>query len=197
MMARPPVGTVAQSESRTALFAYVACRLAGVAVADQAAFYATVLRVKIGRTSAEEAAKRRRHEQPGRRRRGPASADPPAPVLPENAALRGWLLVEEHKLNLSTAMIRFPGAGARQGELLRDLARVRGVRQLFELSERADVIAIVIYDGEEDRQRLRAELGELVDSMIWEGVESESHSPAADTWQHLAQRAASSEDLLA
>lgn len=196
-MARTPVGTVPQRQSRTALFSYIAGRLAGVCVTDQARFYEVELRVRIGRDGAEHAAGLRRHPQPGKRARGPAPAQPQPVVRPEDAALREWLLVEEHKLDLDSAMIRFPGSGRRQSDLLRGLDGVHGVRQVIELSEQRDVLAIVIFDGRDDRRRLRAELEELAWSMIWEDIESESHDPATATWKHLARHAAGGEGLLA
>jgi hypothetical protein len=197
IVARPPVGTVPQRQSRTALFAYVAGRLAGISLAEQPGFFEAQLGVKIGRDGAEGAAARRRHPQPGKRKRGPIASAPQSPVQAEDAALFDWLLVEEHKLGLDTALIRFPGVGKRQGELLGALSKVRGVRQILELSRERDIIAVVVFDGRDDRMRLRTELEEFAVAMVWEDIESETHRPAITAWKHLAQRAARIEGFVA
>jgi hypothetical protein len=106
------------------------------------------------------------------------------------------LLVEEHKLDLDTAVVRFPGVGKRQSDLLGKLLTVRGVRQILELATDRDLLVVVVFDGRSDRIRLRAELEELADSMTWEDIESETHRPAIATWKHLARRAGRAEGFL-
>jgi hypothetical protein len=192
-VARPSVGNIPQTESRTALFAHIAGRLAGVPVAAQVDFFRSELRVAIGRDGADAVAASHRHPDPRKRRRGRAPGQPRPDVSPESAALRDWLLVEELKLDLDLAIVRFPGAGAKQGRLLQALTRLAGVRQVFELTERRDLLAVLLFDGRRDRRRLRAELEELADVMVWEDIESESSLPAVTTWARLAQAAATNE----
>jgi len=193
-MARPPVGNVPQAQSRTALFAYIAGKLAGVPVAGLAAFYTNELRVNIGREGAEHAAAARRHAVPGKRRRGPTPATTEPPPRPEDAALREWLLVEEHKLDLFTALVRVRGIdGETPGDLLKRVQEIRGVRQVFELSEHWEIVTVVVYEGRLDRERLKTELQELAIVQSFEDIGTETHQPALATWKYLARRAAAAE----
>ncbi len=191
-MPRTPVGKVNKDVSRTALYAYIAARLHGVRTADQDRFFREGLRVLVGQKSAARAATRTRGssrsteggERTATRR---ARRKPP---------FRDWVLVDENRLGFELAVVRFPGQGGRQKELVKALKKVVGVRQIIETEESGDVLAILIFAGLEQRRDLRARLEELSERFFWENVLSETHEPALVTWQELARTAADAEGLL-
>jgi hypothetical protein len=190
---------VAQARSRTAIFAFVAARLADIPRAEFAEFCRNELGVGLGAAALHAAGKRRRHPAPRKAPRGPKPrpGDEPAEASPptEDRAFRDWLMVEEHKLGLDTALVRLEGDERPPTELLENLARIPGVRQVIDLAQRRDVLIVVIFNGRHDRQRLRGQLEELDRNMLWEDIEHESWWPAMDTWKSLAQRAAEEEML--
>lgn len=191
-MARTPVGKVNKDVSRTALYAYIAARLHGVRTADQDQFFRTQLGVLVGQKSAARAATRVR----GSSRSGEGRGRPAKRGRRRKHVLRDWLLVDENELGLELALVRFPGSGRRQKELVEALGKLVGVRQIIETERSGDVLAIVMFSGLDVRRDLRARLEELSDRLFWDNVLSESHQPALATWRALATKAAVAEHLL-
>jgi hypothetical protein len=191
-MARTPLGTKPQSQTRTALFAYVAAQLAGIPIrAFDETFRAWGLAVRQDGASGaaslvkeQPLAKRRRGRQPSRR----------TAVL--DAAVRDWLLIDELRLGIELAILRFPGDGTPQADLIRRLRATPGVRQLLETAHKRDVVAIVLFSGARGRQEVRAQVDEIAERVIWDDVLSETWDPAARTWRALALAAAAEEELL-
>lgn len=119
--------------------------------------------------------------------------------MPSPAArgcFREWLLIDELRLSLEVALVRFPGAGSRQGELLAGLAATVGVRHVVETGHRRDVYAFVVFDGVQQRRELRARLEEFTKALEWDDVLFETHEPSIEMWRDLAHRAAETESLL-
>src|SRR5947207_2841916 len=139
-MARPPVGAVAQAESRGALFAFITARLYGSPTREHDAFFRDELGIRVSRSGAETAARPYRLTSPRKRPRGTARSEPSR----REPILRDWLLVDERRLNLETVLLRFPGDGRRQSALLAMLDDVPGIRQVIETASRREVVAIAV-----------------------------------------------------
>jgi hypothetical protein len=190
-VARTTLGTRRQDTSRTALFAYVAAQLAGLSTGQINETFRS-WGLAITQDSATRAASAARvpstKQRPGRR---------PSRVAARKSSnvLRDWLLVDELRLDLEVAFIRWPGNGARQSELIAGLSSTDGVRHIFETSRARDVYAIVVFDGVEQRRALRARLEELADVLEWEDILFETQEPSISLWRMLAQRAAQTENL--
>jgi hypothetical protein len=191
-MARPPVGTVRQSSSRTALFAYITARLHGSPPRDHDEFFRQEIGVAIGRDGAERAARPHRFESPRKKTRG----TPAGPVTRVDGALRDWLLVDEQRLGLETALIRFPGDGRKQTELLDILKALPGIRQVVETAPRREIVVIAVFRDAQARRDLRAQLEEVAGRILWEEILEETHTPALATWAALARGAAVTEQLV-
>jgi hypothetical protein len=127
--------------------------------------------------------------RPGRHGKG-TSAAPSA-----SGSFRDWTLVDELRLGLEIALVRFPGRGSRQDELLRGLSNTSGVRQILETARVRDVYAVLVFDGVHQRRALRARLEELTEDLEWDDVLYETHEPTAAMWRDLARRAAQAEGL--
>lgn len=170
-MARPSDGTVAKEKSRTALFAYVAARLAQTPYKDHSSFFAKAGLDISGKAGAVA---------------GKA----------KKSALTRWLVVDEPDLDLDVSLLRFP-PGAESNRTFSVLADLPGVRQLIQLGTTGEVVAIVVFDGARARRELRAAIEEHVGVRpIWEDVERETFAPARRTWRELARRVAREEGLL-
>jgi hypothetical protein len=103
--------------------------------------------------------------------------------------------VNEERLGVERALVRFPGKGRRQGALIAALKTCPGVRQVIELSAAGDVLAILLFRGPGDRKAVRSALEEMDRPMYWDDVVLEDHEPAISTWQRLLRRAAEDEGL--
>ena len=176
-MPRPPDGTTSKERTRTALFAYIAARLHGrQAKADEDALFGQ-LGLNVSSTAAQNAA--RHHRQ--------SFARP---------ALRKWLLIDEPRLDLDVAVLRFEGCGHRQQGLVETLNEMPGLRQILELSGSFEVLAVAIFDGRVARGDLKARVQEATGlDPAWFDIERESWAPSTATWAALAQRAADKEGL--
>jgi len=192
-MARPSVGTVPQATSQTGLFAYIAARLHGSPPRDHSRFFRDELGVAVGRNGAEAAAKPHRFESPHQKRRG----SPAGPITRRDSALRDWLLIDEQQLGLETALIRFPGDGRKQTQLIGMLDHLPGVRQVVETAPRREIVIVAVFSGARARQELRARLEEVAEQMIWDEILKETHVPSLVTWAALSREAAVRESLLA
>jgi len=194
-MARTPLGPHPQPATRTALFAYFAARLASVPVRGFGEFFDR-LGLVVGADGAQRAAAAVRYRSPWKRRagrRGRAPSEPPS-VPP---AFREWLLIDELRLDLDLHLVRFPGRGSRQTELLRTLRQLAGVRQVMETADDRAIFAVVITAGAGARRDLRARLEEVTDRMYWHEILFETHEPTMGTWEALAREAALDDGLVA
>ncbi|HAL27646.1 MAG TPA: hypothetical protein DCP25_13065 [Chloroflexi bacterium] len=191
-MPRHSVGGVAQSNSRTALFAYIAARLHGCPVRGHDAFFSDELGVIASRTGAEKAARPYRDVSERKLPRGTAAVGPTR----REPVLRDWLLIDEQRLDLETVLLRFPGDGRRQSDLLAMLNHLPGIRQVIETASRREVVAIAVFRDAQTKRRLRAALEEVAEHIIWEEVLTESHEPALRTWQVLTRAEAADENRL-
>lgn len=171
-MPRPPDGKVAKGGSRTALFAYVAARLALNPRKQDSEFFRRELQVDV-------------HEKAGR---DAAAAAP--------SSLRKWLLVREVDLDLDVSVLRFSPGERSSEQIVEALESISGVRQIIQLATSGEVLAIVIFDGAQARRELRAVLQERLQMRPnWDEVERETFQPALRTWQDLARKAAEDEGL--
>jgi hypothetical protein len=193
-MARKPTGAVPFAQSSTGLFAFIAARLAGHSDLSAGPFLRG-LGLKITAAGSRRAATPYLEVSPHKKKRGPARAA--AVAVPRRPAIREWLLVDESKLGLEKALVRFPGNGLARPELRRALERLAAVRQVLELEYDRELVAIVVFADAEARAALQAQLAELTtDARIWDGIIHETHLPARRLWSELARRAAAGEDLL-
>ena len=195
-VARTAVGTRPQRESRTALYAYFAARLAGIpSHAFDAYFKGLGLRVRSD--GAKRACRGLKYVPPTKRRAGRSTAKRVGAVELDQAVFRDWLLVHELRLDLEVALVKFPGIGAHQGNLIRVLGQVAGVRHIIETAHVRDVFAIVVFSGPRERRELQARLEEVGERREWDDVLFETQEPTSRMWEDLARRAAATEDLLA
>jgi hypothetical protein len=115
---------------------------------------------------------------------------------PPTGRVRDWILTDDIALDLEIAVVRFPGTGARQGDLLAALRGVNGVRHVLDLSHDRSVIAIVVFPDANHRRAIRAQLEEVSTSLEWDDVLFESQESTINTWRWLARAAAEAEGLL-
>jgi hypothetical protein len=195
---RPTHGALPQEQSKTAIRAFVAAKLAG---RQDSGFYTDELGVLVNATAAGRAGHRLLWHPPGYQPPGPkpkGGQSPPSADRPE-AALRDWLAVDTQALDLGIALVTCLAPSRRaQLTLYRDVRRLPGVLQAF-LAASGDarhVFALVVTDGEVDRRRLRANLDGLATEWRWHELDQQTTTPAVATWRHLARLAARSEDLL-
>src|SRR5262249_22212672 len=105
-------------------------------------------------------------------------------------------LVDEPKLGLDVALLRFMGTDSRQTDVLVGLSTMTGVRQVLELAGTFEVLAIVVFDGADARRSLKARIQEATGAdPAWFDLESESWTPSLHTWAELARRTARGDDL--
>jgi len=174
-MTRPPVGLRPQADSRTAVAANVASRLAGTGSSRTArdTWLQRDLGVKLRSNGLDRAAQRSRR------------------------AIRSWLLVDEPRLaiDLEKAVLIFPGSGARR-PTLENFLRTSGVaRQLVITRSRRDVICIVVYAVGE-RDQIFHEIEELDEPFTWDDILNEDRGLERRLWIELARRLARQERLL-
>lgn len=173
-MARPSVGILPQQDSRAAVAAHVASRLAGVGTdrARRDAWLGERLGVKLRSNGLDRAAGRAR-----------------SATLP-------WLLVAESKLDLDlqTALLVFPGKGRRRPRLLNALKGTGAVRQLMVLDGRRDVICVLLFRRTE-RIRLRAAVQAIGEDFRWQDVLDEDRQIEASTWMAMTVQMARDEAL--
>lgn len=192
-MTRTPVGSVPYTDSRAALFAFIAARLSGHPdrAHDQ---YFRQLGLRISGRGARRAAEGYLVQSPHKNAPGPTSVTPQRRRR-RRRALRPWLLVNEHALGLETALVRFPGSGQRQDHLRRALERLPGVRHVIELQRDRELLAVVVFSGVAERLALQAQLEEIAEVRIWDDISYETLEPSVRTWIDRAKRAAGEEGL--
>jgi hypothetical protein len=195
-MARTPRGTLPQTLSKTALYAYFAARLRGVparAMDD----YLDELGVAVRHDAVLRAGSSARSRRSGESRRGrkPASGTPSS-TSTRRSVFFDSLLIDALALDVELALARVPGTGASRHDLVVALQDVNGVRQLLETGHRRDIYLVVMFEGPRHRRELRAQLDELVPELVWDDILFESQTSAAAAWEELARRAARDERLL-
>lgn len=173
-MARPSVGILPQQDSRAAVAAHVASRLAGVGTdrAGRDAWLGERLGLKLRSNGLDRASGRAR-----------------SATLP-------WLLVEvsELDLDLQTALLVFPGRGRRRPRLLNALKATGSVRQLMVLDGRRDVICVLLFRRTE-RIRLRVAVQAIGEEFRWQDVLDEDRRIEANTWIEITIAMARDEAL--
>jgi hypothetical protein len=174
-MPRPPVGTIPQPVSATALAAHVASRLVG-RLSDRAArdaWLTSEVGVKLRSNGVERAAERAR------------------------TAVVAWVLVDETRLplQLEKAYVHFPGTGRRRLGLIAALRRLGVVRQILLTRSRRDLACVLVYPRE-DRDDLFAAVERLGEPFLWDEILEEDREVERSMWVGLAQRYAKTEGLI-
>jgi hypothetical protein len=193
---RTPLGDRRQSEARSALYGYFAARLNGIPTHTFDDFFEE-LGLAVRQAGALRAQRPFKHHPPRKRRAGRNTHERSPAASQPDAAFREWLLIDELKLDLEVALVRIPGDGTKQTDLIGSLSRVAGVRHIVETQRDRDVWAFVVFDGARRRRELRAQLEELAPRLQWDDVLFETQAPMRLLWRDLAVRAAARERLLA
>ncbi|HWT93609.1 MAG TPA: hypothetical protein VN238_11470 [Solirubrobacteraceae bacterium] len=200
-MGRPPDGSTRKDRTRTAVFAHIAARLHDWPSGRDTDFFRDVLGIDMNATAAQKACSRIRYPSTEKQPPGPAPirsdpVDDPEPTDESPPALRRWLLVEEPKLDLDAALLRFAPSNQRQTGVLAGLRATVGVRQIIELAGTWEVLAVVVFDGARARRTLKAVVQERTgQDPAWFDIEMEDWSPSRETWVALAQASAEQEGL--
>jgi hypothetical protein len=179
-MARPPVGSVPQDQTNTALFAFLALRLAAVERDDYDSELAA-MGLSVGANGAKRAGQRVRDEA------REAGRDDP---------LTEWMMVDEHALGLEKVIIRVPGSTADIGRVRALLTALPVIRHLIEGEVTGDLYAVAVVRNGEERRDLRTQLDEMADpAPFMEPIRHEDQLRARGLWRELAQRSAPEEQL--
>lgn len=179
-MARPPVGTVRQPLSDTALFAHIASRLQHVGVKDLET-WARELGVAVG---------------PYAIRNAQHTAQRLATPTDRARALRPWAYIDYAALDFFMAVATLETSGNRSTGL-KGLENVRGVVDLLCVERSARVLALVIFERRSDKTTLETALGEWANIVEWSEIEEQRPMAAIATFRALARRSADSEHLRA
>jgi hypothetical protein len=173
-MARTPVGTRPQAIASSAVAAHIASRLTGLGSdrAERDAWLGRELGLKLRSNGLERAALRAR------------------------PALTAWVLVDERRvpLDVSTALVVFPGRGRVRPRLIAGLRSTGSVRQLIVTRSRRDVICVLLHRHGE-RDHLFDAVDALGEAFVWEDVVEEDRAVEADAWTALTIRFAEEEAL--
>src|SRR5690242_1849573 len=156
-MARTPLGIRPQPETKTALFAYFAARLKGIP-GRQLDEYFDQIGLALRTNGARRAAFAARYRPPLLRSPGRRATSPSPDRKPAGTKFRDWLLIDELGLGLDLHLVRFPGDGRPQHELLRRLEELPGVRQIIDTGTDRTVYAVVTTNGPVHRRSVRAAL---------------------------------------
>jgi hypothetical protein len=103
--------------------------------------------------------------------------------------------VDVIRLGLELSLVRFPGDGQRQAELLSFLKGLPGVVRVIETAHARDLVALLVTSDASSRRALRARIEEFSRRAIWDEVTLDSHDPEPATWRTLVQAAAALEGL--
>jgi hypothetical protein len=164
--------------------------------ADQLDDFCRQMGVAVRRDGASRAGSKAKVRSGHRRRPGRKAAGGHAVASSQSGTVRDSLAVNEIALGLELALVRFPGSGSRQSQLLANLKQAEGVRQIFETAHSRDVHAVVVFKGPRKRLELRARLEEFAHELFWDDVLFETSEPASATWQALTRDEARDEGLL-
>jgi len=172
------------------LLAFILLRLASIPERTQTEHLKRVRGINMSGAVARQVGAQRSWRHPSKLPTGQSGKKPER----RDEVLRNWLLVDEPALGLRRALVRFPGEGARQADLIATLRRFRGVRQIFETRERRDVYAVVLHRPEEEETMVTALEG--FGRCYWNGISLEEHEPAIESWASFLRRSADREELL-
>jgi hypothetical protein len=182
---RPTEGRISKKNSDTALFTYVASRLAGAGDKDYEAFRQR-LGVSVARSDAAAASRPYRllAEQSLR------PADAPLAVI------HPWVSVDERSLGLGVALVRIAFEGKNPRSTVQALRSTPGVRQVIETA-RGEVLAIALYRTPRDQLELWTHVRSIAPTgaFLWDEVMFESSDSALRTWEKLTKQAATHEQL--
>jgi hypothetical protein len=110
--------------------------------------------------------------------------------------IRERRLVNEPRIGLEKALVRFPARAGAQTELRRALEEVSAIRQIIELQRDGELVVMVVFAGPAERAALQAQFSELVETRTWDDILDETHVAALGLWRERARRAATEEELL-
>jgi hypothetical protein len=178
-MTRPPVGTVTQPRSDTALFAHVAMRLENVQV-ERLEEWARELGIRIGVKALREA---------------PQTTERLLSAADAGRAVHRWALIDYAALNFFTALVTLR-VERRERMTLSRLEQVSGVVDLLAVEHSREVLALVIFERLSDKRVLEGVLGEFGDIVDWRPIEEQRPRAAIGTFRSLALAAAGRERLL-
>jgi hypothetical protein len=178
---------MSQGRSRAVILGYLAAATAGVKL-DRSSLVAWLERqgLAVGDRGVRDALARRL----SRRSEEVTHEGDPG----ERAWVRETLDFDATKLDLDLAIVVLSGSDrvAALTELLRSTKRVTRLYRSYD----RDLVALVVYDGARERQRLQSLLEEHDPSLRWIVVREVDDAPAAATWLDLALRVAAQEQLL-
>jgi hypothetical protein len=176
-----------QGRSRAVILGYLAAATAGVRL-DRPTLVAWLERhgIAVGDRGLRDALAQRL----ARRNEEAVLEDDPG----ERAWVRETLDFDATKLDLDLAIVVLNGNDrvAALAELLRSTKRVTQLYRSYD----GDLVAVVVYDGARERQRLQTLLEEQDPSLRWIVVREVDNTLAAATWLDLALRVAAQEQLL-
>jgi hypothetical protein len=100
-----------------------------------------------------------------------------------------WLRIDERRLGIRPILIRVPNDGYELPGLVAALESMPGIRQVIETKERREIVAVGLVRTEDEEEALRARILEHVPDqpVTISAIRSESHTPTALTWLHLAK----------
>jgi hypothetical protein len=178
-MVRPPVGTLAQPLSDTALFAHIATRLEDVPV-KRLEHWAGELGIRVGAKALRSA---------------PRTAERLIATTSAGTAVTHGAVVDYAALDFFTALVSLRVVRG-DTSAMSLLEQVGGVVELLTVERSEEVLALVIYERRSDKRALEAALTELADVIDWRPIEDRRPRAAISTFRALAQRAAKREQLL-
>jgi hypothetical protein len=195
-MATPPQEPVkpqAPIDERLVRYAWVAARLSGVATSkggfeewsercfgrrltdDHVRAYVTPL------TPPTRKGRPRKHAGEAPKREGPTPA------------LREWLAVDEQRLELLSVMFELPNRDfVPRSELFERLEKLPGIKQVIEIKEDGDIVALGLVRNMSEADDLKALVQEEVagQGVRMRLIARESHAAAPATWLELTKRQA-------
>jgi hypothetical protein len=171
-------------------FAWVAARLHSVSRPFFEEFTREQLGSPIQYEQAWKATGRLQAPSRWRGRQGRPRANPSSPTEARPApALWDWVLVDEPALGLLRVLYRLPNDGLPRPALLEAVAALRGVRQIIEVANDREILAIALVENLEEADRLRARIQDhAIDQPVrMDLLSHETHEPARLTWIELAR----------
>ncbi len=177
-------GHISQRRSRTAILGYLAAAWAGRKFRNRPETVAWLAEhgLALNEGGLRDALKDRD---------GPRS-DPADDPMEENW-VRDALDFDATKLNLSLAVILFPSPEHPDSlhQKLRSTERAVRIYRAYE----SGVVAVLVFDGPQERLRLRTVLEEVEPDLRWLEIREVDDAQAADTWLSLARKIAETEGL--
>jgi hypothetical protein len=175
----------AQARSRSAIFGLLAAVAHGIQRSDRKAMAAWLRQhgIAVGERGLKDAFALRR-ERPN---------DTPVDDPAEQGWVRGSLDADPTKLDLDMALVVFPTRRRTPG-LATALRRTERVLRIYDGYDGA-MVAVVVYDGARERQRLQSQLEEHDPRLTWIVIRHVDDTSASGTWLSLALKVAEAEGL--